>query len=45
MTEHLVERGYDSDRLMWRAAPRGTQSEAAWRRRLPAALRFMYRRG
>jgi predicted alpha/beta superfamily hydrolase len=45
MTEHLVERGYDSDRLMWRADPRGTHSEAAWRRRLPAALRFMYRRG
>jgi predicted alpha/beta superfamily hydrolase len=44
MTEHLVERGYDSDRLMWRADPRGTHSEAAWRRRLPAALRFMYRR-
>ena len=33
------------DRLMWRADPRGTHSEAAWRRRLPAALRFMYRRG
>ena len=45
MVEHLTERGYDSDRLMWRADPRGTHSEAAWRRRLPAALRFMYRRG
>jgi predicted alpha/beta superfamily hydrolase len=42
MAEHLVERGYDSDRLMWRADPRGTHSEAAWRRRLPKALRFMY---
>jgi predicted alpha/beta superfamily hydrolase len=45
MVEHLTERGYDSDRLMWRADPRGTHSESAWRRRLPAALRFMYRRG
>jgi predicted alpha/beta superfamily hydrolase len=44
MAEHLLERGYDSDSLMWRADARGTHSEAAWRRRLPAALRFMYRR-
>src|SRR3954468_23112097 len=45
MAEHLLERGYDSDSLMWRADARGTHSEASWRRRLPAALRFMYRRG
>ena len=45
MAELLVERDYDSDRLMWRADPKGTHSEAAWRRRLPAALRFIYRRG
>ncbi len=45
MAEHLVGRGYDSDRLMWRADSRGTHSEGSWRRRLPAALRFMYRRG
>jgi enterochelin esterase-like enzyme len=44
MAEHLLARGYDSDSLMWRADPRGTHSEASWRRRLPAALRFMYRR-
>ncbi len=43
MAEHLTERGYDSDRLMWRADARGTHSEASWRRRLPKALRFMYR--
>jgi len=42
MAEHLTERGYDSDRLMWRADPRGSHSEASWRRRLPKALRFMY---
>lgn len=43
MVEHLTERGYDSDRLMWRADARGTHSEASWRRRLPKALRFFYR--
>ncbi|HEV8577604.1 MAG TPA: alpha/beta hydrolase-fold protein [Thermoanaerobaculia bacterium] len=43
MAGHLTERGYDSDRLMWRADARGTHSEASWRRRLPGALRFMYR--
>jgi predicted alpha/beta superfamily hydrolase len=42
MAEHLVERDYDSDRLMWRADAKGTHSEGAWRRRLPKALRFMY---
>jgi predicted alpha/beta superfamily hydrolase len=41
MVEHLIERGYDSDRLMWRADAKGTHSEAHWRRRLPKALRFM----
>jgi predicted alpha/beta superfamily hydrolase len=43
MAEHLTDRGYDSDRLKWRADARGTHSEASWRRRLPGALRFMYR--
>ncbi len=42
MVEHLTARGWDSDRLMWRADVKGTHSEAAWRRRLPKALRFMY---
>jgi len=42
MVELLTARGWDSDRLMWRADARGTHSEAAWRRRLPKALRFMY---
>jgi predicted alpha/beta superfamily hydrolase len=42
MAEHLVARGYDADRLMWRADPKGSHSEADWRRRLPKALRFMY---
>jgi enterochelin esterase-like enzyme len=43
MAEHLAERGYGSDRLLWRADARGSHSEASWRRRLPGALRFMYR--
>ncbi|HKV07992.1 MAG TPA: alpha/beta hydrolase-fold protein [Thermoanaerobaculia bacterium] len=43
MVEHLVPRGYDSYRLMWRSDPKGAHSEASWRRRLPRALRFMYR--
>lgn len=42
MVELLTARGWDSDRLMWRADAKGTHSEAAWRRRLPKALRFMY---
>lgn len=42
MVEHLIDRGYDSDRLMWRADAKGTHSEAHWRRRLPKALRFIY---
>jgi enterochelin esterase-like enzyme len=40
---HLANRGYDRDRLMFRADPRGAHSEASWRRRLPQALRFFYR--
>jgi predicted alpha/beta superfamily hydrolase len=43
MAAHLAGRGWDADRLMWRPDSRGTHSEASWRRRLPKALRFMYR--
>jgi predicted alpha/beta superfamily hydrolase len=39
----LAERGYDADRLMWRPDARGGHNEASWRRRLPKAIRFMYR--
>jgi hypothetical protein len=42
IVQHLAERGYDSDRLMWRADSKGAHSEASWRRRLPRALRFLY---
>jgi predicted alpha/beta superfamily hydrolase len=39
----LTERGYDESRLLFRPDPRGAHSEASWRRRLPRALRFIYR--
>ncbi len=43
MAAHLATRGYNANHLMFRADPRGTHSEASWRRRLPRALRFFYR--
>lgn len=43
MTAHLAGRGYDNDRLMFRPDSRGAHNEASWRRRLPKALRFLYR--
>jgi enterochelin esterase-like enzyme len=43
MAAHLANRGYDGDRLRFRADPRGAHSEASWRRRMPQALRFFYR--
>ena len=39
----LADRGYDADRLLWRPDTRGGHNEASWRRRLPKAIRFMYR--
>lgn len=33
------------ERLRWRPDPRGAHHERHWRRRLPAALRFLFRRG
>jgi predicted alpha/beta superfamily hydrolase len=39
----LEQRGYDDDRLLFVPDPRGTHEEAAWARRLPRALRFMFR--
>lgn len=44
MAKHLAERGYGTDKLMWRPDARGGHSERHWRRRLPKALRFMFRR-
>ncbi len=43
MAELLAERGLDADRLMWRPDAKGTHAERHWRRRLPKALRFLFR--
>jgi trehalose-phosphatase len=43
MAAHLASRGYDADTLMFRPDAKGTHSERSWRRRLPKALRFLYR--
>lgn len=43
MAALLRARGYSRRQLCWRPDPRGDHTEAAWRRRLPRALRFMYR--
>ncbi|GAC1597866.1 MAG: hypothetical protein NVS3B20_20390 [Polyangiales bacterium] len=42
MVEHLRQRGYQSDRLLFRADPKGSHAEVHWRRRFPKALRFMF---
>ncbi len=39
----LRARGYDEDHLLFRPDARGGHNETSWRRRLPKALRFMYR--
>jgi predicted alpha/beta superfamily hydrolase len=43
MAAHLAARGYGDDRLLFRPDPRGAHNERTWRRRLPKALRFLYR--
>ncbi len=40
----LKAKHYSAKQLKFRADPRGQHNERAWRRRLPAALRFMFRR-
>lgn len=44
MADHLKARGYPEGQLRWRPDARGQHSESHWRRRLPLALRFMFRR-
>ncbi len=44
MARHLGQRGYAKGQLLWRPDARGTHSERHWRRRVPLALRFMFRR-
>jgi predicted alpha/beta superfamily hydrolase len=43
MAALLAARGWDEDRLLWRPDAKGSHNEASWRRRLPKALRFLYR--
>jgi predicted alpha/beta superfamily hydrolase len=43
MAAHLSGRGWDADNLLWRPDAKGGHNEASWRRRLPKALRFLYR--
>jgi predicted alpha/beta superfamily hydrolase len=40
----LAGRGLGEDRLLWRPDRRGAHHERHWRRRLPKALRFLFRR-
>lgn len=44
MVGHLQAHGYDATRLLWRPDARGTHRERHWERRLPRALRFVFRR-
>lgn len=43
LAAHLANRGYRDDQLRFLADPKGLHNEKCWRRRLPAALRFLYR--
>jgi predicted alpha/beta superfamily hydrolase len=43
LAAELQERGYREDELLWRLDKRGTHRELHWRRRLPKALRFLFR--
>jgi len=44
MAEHLESREYDDEQLMIRRDLKGKHAEADWRRRMPRALRFMFRK-
>lgn len=43
MAHELRHLGLDESRLLWRPDARGTHNERHWRRRLPKALRFLFR--
>jgi len=45
MASSLVAKGYPPEQLRWRLDRRGSHNERSWRRRLPGALRFMFRQG
>ncbi len=42
MARMLAARGYGTDRLLFRADPRGNHNERAWNRRSSRALRFLF---
>jgi predicted alpha/beta superfamily hydrolase len=44
MSRLLAEAGLGEDRLQWRPDAKGTHHERHWRRRLPKAARFLFRR-
>jgi len=44
LARQLAARGYGADRLLFREDARGAHNEKDWRRRMPKALRFMYRK-
>lgn len=44
MADQIEERGYDRKQLLYRPDARGEHNERTWRRRLPRALRFMFKR-
>lgn len=44
MAEVLKSKHYPAKQLLFRPDPSGQHNEKAWRRRLPAALRFMFHR-
>jgi enterochelin esterase-like enzyme len=44
LAQELRGRGYSDSQLAWVEDPEADHTEREWRKRLPAALRFMYRR-
>lgn len=44
LADQLRRRGYPRKQLCFRSDPRGDHTEKDWRRRLPRAVRFMYRK-
>ncbi|MBI2391909.1 MAG: alpha/beta hydrolase [Deltaproteobacteria bacterium] len=43
MADLLAKKGWPGDSVMWRPDSKGTHAERHWRRRLPKALRFLFR--
>jgi predicted alpha/beta superfamily hydrolase len=45
LAQELKARGYSGEQLRWVEDPEADHLESEWRKRLPGAVRFMYRRG